>query len=79
MAFPEHADYVIIGAGIHGISTAWKLAERMIEKGEEVEGRPRKHQQPERPTSQPGNGNPAPRELWPRDTYAITRRRRSRD
>jgi glycine/D-amino acid oxidase-like deaminating enzyme len=39
MAFPEHADYVIIGAGIHGISTAWKLAERMIEKGEEVEGR----------------------------------------
>lgn len=39
MAFPDHADYVIIGAGIHGVSTAWKLAERLIEKGEEVEGR----------------------------------------
>lgn len=39
MAFPEHADFVIIGAGIHGVSTAWKLAERLIERGEEVEGR----------------------------------------
>jgi len=39
MAFPSHADYVIIGAGIHGLSTGWRLAERMIEKGESVEGR----------------------------------------
>lgn len=39
MAFPEHADFVIIGAGIHGVSTAWKLAERLREKGEEAEGR----------------------------------------
>ena len=39
MAFPEHADYVIIGAGIHGVSTAWKLAERLSERGEKVEGR----------------------------------------
>lgn len=39
MAFPEHADYVIIGAGIHGVSTAWKLAERLIERGEVVDGR----------------------------------------
>ena len=39
MAFPSHADYVIIGAGIHGCSTAWKLAERLRERGEEVEGR----------------------------------------
>ena len=39
MSVPSHVDYVIIGAGIHGISTAWKLAERLIEKGEEVEGR----------------------------------------
>ncbi len=39
MAFPEHADFVIIGAGIHGVSTAWKLAERLKEKGEPVEGR----------------------------------------
>lgn len=39
MAFPEHADYVIIGAGIHGVSTAWKLAERLVERGEVVDGR----------------------------------------
>ena len=39
MAFPEHADYLIIGAGIHGLSTAWRLAERLLENGEEVEGR----------------------------------------
>jgi len=38
MSFPEHADYVIIGAGIHGVSTAWKLAERMREAGQDVEG-----------------------------------------
>lgn len=39
MAFPKHSDYVIVGAGIHGVSTAWKLAERLRERGEEVEGR----------------------------------------
>lgn len=39
MAFPSHADYVIVGAGIHGVSTAWKLAERLAERGEKVEGR----------------------------------------
>lgn len=39
MAFPEHADYLIIGAGIHGLSCAWRLAERLTEKGEAVEGR----------------------------------------
>ncbi len=39
MAFPEHVDFVVIGSGIHGLSTAWKLAERLREKGEEVEGR----------------------------------------
>ena len=39
MAFPNHADFVIIGAGIHGVSTAWKLAERLRAAGEEVEGR----------------------------------------
>ena len=39
MAFPQHADYVIIGAGIHGVSTAWKLAERLKDRGEDVEGR----------------------------------------
>lgn len=39
MSFPSHADYLIIGAGIHGLSTAWRLAERLIEEGKEVEGR----------------------------------------
>ncbi|MEM1264590.1 MAG: FAD-binding oxidoreductase [Pseudomonadota bacterium] len=39
MSFPTHSDYVIVGAGIHGVSTAWKLAERLAERGEEVEGR----------------------------------------
>src|SRR5690606_16220505 len=39
MAFPEHVDYVIVGAGIHGMTTAWKLAERLQERGEKVEGR----------------------------------------
>lgn len=39
MAFPTHAEYVIIGAGIHGLSAAWRLAERLAEKGEEVEER----------------------------------------
>lgn len=39
MAIPSHADFVIVGAGIHGVSTAWKLAERLRERGEDVEGR----------------------------------------
>ena len=29
MTFPTKAKYVIIGAGIHGLSTAWKLAEKL--------------------------------------------------
>lgn len=33
MAFPEHSKYIIIGAGIHGMSSAWHLAERLIESG----------------------------------------------
>ncbi|NND91842.1 MAG: FAD-binding oxidoreductase [Granulosicoccus sp.] len=39
MAIPTHADYVIIGAGIHGLSTAWRLAERLHEAGSVVNGR----------------------------------------
>lgn len=39
MAFPTHADYVIAGAGLHGLSTAWRLAERLAARGEGVEGR----------------------------------------
>ena len=39
MSFPERADYIIIGAGIHGLSTAWGLARRLTEMKEEVDGR----------------------------------------
>ncbi len=39
MAAPKHVDYVVIGAGIHGLSSAWRLAEVMTEAGEQVEGR----------------------------------------
>ncbi len=30
--FPTKAKYVIIGAGIHGLSTAWHLAEKNKKK-----------------------------------------------
>ena len=33
MAFPSHARYVIVGAGIHGLSTAWHLAMALRESG----------------------------------------------
>lgn len=33
MAFPTHSKYVIIGAGIHGMSSAWRLAERLKSSG----------------------------------------------
>ena len=33
MAFPTKAKYVIIGAGIHGLSTAWHLAEKIKKNG----------------------------------------------
>lgn len=39
MAQPENAEFLITGAGIHGLSTAWKLVERPIERGDEIEGR----------------------------------------
>ena len=39
MAIPTHSKYVVIGAGIHGLSTAWKLAERLAEKGDTVGGK----------------------------------------
>ena len=29
MAFPTHYKYVVIGAGIHGLSTAWHLAKEL--------------------------------------------------
>ena len=33
MSFPTHARYVIVGAGIHGLATAWRLAERLEASG----------------------------------------------
>ena len=33
MSFPTKAKYVVIGAGIHGLSTAWHLAEKIKKKG----------------------------------------------
>ncbi len=35
MAFPQHSRFVIIGAGIYGLSTAWRLAERLEASGQE--------------------------------------------
>ncbi|MHB8505559.1 MAG: FAD-dependent oxidoreductase, partial [Acidimicrobiales bacterium] len=32
-SLPRHSPYVIIGAGIHGLSTAWHLAERLEATG----------------------------------------------
>ena len=39
MAMPSHVEYLVVGAGIHGLSTAWRLAQRLTEKGETVAGR----------------------------------------
>jgi len=39
MALPRFAEYVIVGAGIHGLSTAWRLAQRLVDDGQEVEGK----------------------------------------
>src|SRR4051794_31318303 len=33
MSLPSHAAYVIVGAGVHGLSTAYHLAERLILAG----------------------------------------------
>ncbi|HMA16410.1 MAG TPA: FAD-binding oxidoreductase [Kiloniellaceae bacterium] len=33
MAFPDRSRYVVIGAGIHGLSTAWHLAEALEARG----------------------------------------------
>ena len=33
MAIPDKIDYLIIGAGIHGLSTAWHLAKNLKAQG----------------------------------------------
>jgi len=33
MSIPTHAKYIIIGAGIHGLSTAWHLAKELKSRG----------------------------------------------
>ncbi|MEM7254704.1 MAG: FAD-binding oxidoreductase [Pseudomonadota bacterium] len=38
MMFPTKAKFVVIGAGIHGLSTAWGLAERFQSRGQSVDG-----------------------------------------
>lgn len=39
MAMPTHVKYLVVGAEIHGLSTAWRLAQRLTERGETVDGR----------------------------------------
>ena len=39
MSLPTKAQYVVAGAGIHGMSTAWRLAEKLTANGESVDGR----------------------------------------
>ena len=39
MSFPKHVEYVVVGAGIHGLSCAWRLGERLIAAGEDPDGR----------------------------------------
>ena len=34
MTLPQHARYVVIGAGIHGLSTAWHLVQELEARGE---------------------------------------------
>lgn len=38
MALPARVDCLIIGAGIHGLSMAWRPTQRLTEKGRGVEG-----------------------------------------
>ena len=34
MELPKKAKFVIIGAGIHGLSTAWNIGEKLRAKGQ---------------------------------------------
>src|SRR5437899_475143 len=37
MALPAHARFVVIGAGVHGLSTAWHLGAELDKRGEEAD------------------------------------------
>ena len=39
MTLPKAAEYVIIGAGIHGLSSAWRLVRRLKDAGKTVENK----------------------------------------
>ena len=39
LEIPDHVEFAIIGAGVHGLSTAWRLCQRLRDRGEETEGR----------------------------------------
>ena len=39
MSVPDQVDYLVIGAGIHGLSTAWRLAEHILEQGGDPESK----------------------------------------
>ena len=39
MALPQHVEFLTISAGIHGLSAAFPLAERLRERGEDFAGR----------------------------------------
>ena len=39
MEIPERVEYLIIGAGIHGLSTAWRLGQRLNANGKGAHGR----------------------------------------
>ncbi len=45
MAFPKKARFVVIGAGIHGLSTAWHLAEKLSHYVSKITGLPVQNQE----------------------------------
>ena len=39
MSLPASAKYLVIGAGVHGLSTAWHLAKEQRARGEKLQQR----------------------------------------
>ena len=46
MSLPASAKYLVIGAGVHGLSTAWHLAKEQRSAGEEPEHTDEHHDEP---------------------------------